>query len=322
LKIPSDFFHDSSLFACYLLAAVVILGLQIINTNHLVIADPWDIKFSEKWGSTCLLSFNLSCYDISTAIQPDPDKIGNGKFWGIWGIASDDTAIYTVDVLNHRVQKFDTNGNFIIKWGKEGSGNGEFTQPSGIAVDSQNVYVLDHSNRIQVFDKDGQFIRSLGSSGSDPSQLDNPEDIDIDSNGRIYVADSGNNRIQVYYPNNQGGIFWGTQGIGMGQFNYPQGISVPEPGHVFVADSHNNRIQYFILSDVCPQGSTIVQTGVCFVREWGKSGSGDGQFKRPADITVSNNVVYVVDANNNRMQLFTKEGTFIKKFGSECLVKT
>jgi hypothetical protein len=227
-----------------------------------------------------------------------------------------------VDVLNHRVQKFDTNGNFILKWGKEGTGNGEFTQPSGIAVDSQNVYVLDHSNRIQVFDKDGQFIRSLGSSGSNPGQLDHPEDIEIDSSGRIYVADSGNDRIQVYFPNNQGGIVWGTQGTGIGQFNYPQGISVPEPGHVFVADSHNNRIQYFILSDVCPQGSTIVQTGVCFVREWGKSGSGDGQLKRPADITISNNVVYVVDANNNRMQLFTKEGTFIKKFGSECLVKT
>jgi len=30
----------------------------------------------------------------------------------------------------------------------------------------------------------------------------------------------------------------------------------------------------------------------------------------------------VVDGNNNRIQLFTKEGTFIKKFGSECFVKT
>lgn len=295
--------------------------------NHVAIADPWDVKFSKKWGSTCLLSSNLGCTNplSQDPLSQDPlkdDKIGDGKFWGIWGIATDGTSIYTTDVLNHRIQKFDIDGNFITKWGKEGIGNGEFTRPSGIAVDAQYVYIVDHNNRIQIFDKEGQFVSTIGSSGSDPGQLNKPEDVDIDASGRIYVADSGNNRIQVFYPNNLGGLVWGLKGTGIGQFDYPQGISVPAPGHVYVADSHNNRVQYFQLSSTCPQGTTEVQVGVCFVKEWGTAGSAEGQFKRPADISVSNEIVYVVDGNNNRIQLFTKDGTFIKKFGSECLVKT
>jgi tripartite motif-containing protein 71 len=51
------------------------------------------------------------------------------------------------------IQKFHSNGNFITKWGSEGSGNGEFDYPQDIVVDSQgNVYVADEDNqRIQVF---------------------------------------------------------------------------------------------------------------------------------------------------------------------------
>lgn len=257
----------------------------------------------------------------STA-QLATENVGDGKFWGIWGLASDDSAIYTVDVLNNRIQKFDRNGLFMNKWGSEGMGNGQFNHPSGIAADLQYVYVVDHSNRIQIFNKEGQYVNSLGASGSLPGQLNRPEDIDVDTSGHIYVADSGNHRIEVFNPNNTTGIVWGSQGTGKGQFDYPQGIAVPEPGHVYVADSHNNRIQYFQLLNNCPQGTSTVTAGVCFVKEWGKPGTADGQFDRPADVTVSDGIVYVVDANNNRIQVFTKEGTFIKKFGSECLIKT
>ena len=314
------------ILVCSLLVTVFGLSFQVILSSQIAIADPWDVEFIKKWGSTCLVSSKIGCVDplsqdpLSQAVEPD--KIGDGMFWGIWGIASDGSSIFTADVLNNRVQKFKTDGTFITKWGKEGNGNGEFTRPSGIAVDSQYVYVVDHNDRIQVFDKEGQFVMVIGSSGSDPGQLNKPEDIEVDSGGRIYVADSGNNRIQIFYPNNQGGLVWGSKGTGNGSFNYPQGISVPAEGHVYVADSNNNRVQYFQIANPCPQGTTEVQTGVCFVKAWGKSGSGDGQFKRPADISVSNDIVYVVDGNNNRIQLFTKDGTFIKKFGSECLVKT
>ena len=300
--------------------AILALSLILVFILNISNAEPWDVKFVKKWGSTCLLKSGMGC-ENSTA-QLATENVGDGKFWGIWGLASDDSAIYTVDVLNNRIQKFDRNGLFMNKWGSEGMGNGQFNHPSGIAADLQYVYVVDHSNRIQIFNKEGQYVNSLGGSGSLPGQLNRPEDIDVDTSGHIYVADSGNHRIEVFNPNNTTGIVWGSQGTGKGQFDYPQGIAVPSPGHVYVADSHNNRIQYFQLLNNCPQGTSTVTAGVCFVKEWGKRGTADGQFDRPADVTVSDGIVYVVDANNNRIQVFTKEGTFIKKFGSECLIKT
>jgi DNA-binding beta-propeller fold protein YncE len=53
-----------------------------------------------------------------------------------------------------RVQKFDTNGNFITKWGSGlGTGDGQFIDPEHLAIDSEGfVYVSDRGrNDIQVF---------------------------------------------------------------------------------------------------------------------------------------------------------------------------
>ncbi len=64
-----------------------------------------------------------------------------------------DGYVFVVDKGNNRIQKFDSNGNFITKFGSEGSGKGEFFSLKGVAVDSKgNVYVMDTGNcRIQKF---------------------------------------------------------------------------------------------------------------------------------------------------------------------------
>jgi len=69
-------------------------------------------------------------------------------------VAADSSGnVYVADTGNHRIQKFDSEGNFLAKWGEQGSGNGMFNDPEGIAVDgSGNVYVTDQSNhRVQKF---------------------------------------------------------------------------------------------------------------------------------------------------------------------------
>lgn len=50
--------------------------------------------------------------------------------------------------------------SFLKAWGYQGSDEGQFNYPSGVAVDSSgNVYVSDlHNNRIQKFTSDGKFI--------------------------------------------------------------------------------------------------------------------------------------------------------------------
>ena len=51
------------------------------------------------------------------------------------------------DTGNHRVEKFDKEGNFITQWGGFGNGKGQFNFPYGIAVDVKgSVFVVDSGN--------------------------------------------------------------------------------------------------------------------------------------------------------------------------------
>ena len=43
-----------------------------------------------------------------------------------------------------RIEKLDSNGNYLTQWGSYGGGNGQFAGPAGVAVDrSNNVYVVE-----------------------------------------------------------------------------------------------------------------------------------------------------------------------------------
>ncbi len=64
------------------------------------------------------------------------DKPGQLKYPTM--IAADNNSnIFVVDQHNHRIQKFDPEGNFITMWGKQGDQLGKFNYPYGIAIDSK-----------------------------------------------------------------------------------------------------------------------------------------------------------------------------------------
>ena len=94
---------------------------------------------------------------------------------------------------------------FINQWGSKGVANGQFIQPSGIAVDSDDdVYVADfagRSNIIQKFSNNGTFLSGFGIVGYGPGYFTSPTGMEIDSEGNLYVADFGNpnNAIQKFY---------------------------------------------------------------------------------------------------------------------------
>ena len=55
---------------------------------------------------------------------------------------------------------------------------------------------------------------------------------------------------------------------------------------------------------------------VTFITKWGSEGSEDGQFIQPWDVAVdSSDLVYVPDYGNNRIQVFTNNGSFHNKVG-------
>jgi streptogramin lyase len=69
------------------------------------------------------------------------------------------------------------------------------------------------------------------------------------------------------------------------------------------------------IDSLLPQKAAAVneQLNYSFVRKWGSFGTGPGQFNRPHDIAIDNTGnIYVSDRDNNRIQKFTHNGTFIK----------
>jgi tripartite motif-containing protein 71 len=143
---------------------------------------------------------------------------GNGQFdfeflAKFIGITTDNAGnVYVVDGFNDRIQKFTSNGTFVTKWGQSGEGNGEFIQPTGIAIDKAgNVYVADigistgvgdlrdqNTTRIQKFTSNGTFVTKWGQYGEGNGQFSIPLGVAVDSKGLIYIADYLNSRIQEF----------------------------------------------------------------------------------------------------------------------------
>jgi sugar lactone lactonase YvrE len=194
-----------------------------------------------------------------------------------------------------------------LKWGAQGSGDGQFSNPYGVAVDRfGNVYVADtYNNRIQKFSSTGEYLTKWGSYGSEDSQFSLPNGIAVDSLGNVYVADTGNNRVQKF---SSLGVFltkWGgSMGTGDGQFQNPCALAVDSSGNVYVADSGNCRVQKFSSSGA-------------YLSQWGGSGVGDGQFNQPCGVAVdSADIVYVADTQNRRVQKFSSSGGYLTQWGS------
>lgn len=65
---------------------------------------------------------------------------------------------------------------FAGEWGTEGSGPGQFQNPTGIATGTAGeIYVADYdNNRIQKFDLEGKFLDEWGGEGSEGGQFFGP----------------------------------------------------------------------------------------------------------------------------------------------------
>jgi len=88
---------------------------------------------------------------------------GPGKFHGPEGLCFDEKGyIYIVDSGNHRVQKFDINGRFILKFGSKGKYEGQLSNPTDVVFRKGMLYVTDTGNRrIACYDDSGNFIENL-----------------------------------------------------------------------------------------------------------------------------------------------------------------
>src|SRR5690606_10725689 len=90
----------------------------------------------------------------------------DGQFNHPYGLTADAAGnIYVADsnflpaYTNDRIQKFDSDGNYLGQWGSEGTGNGQFTTPAGVAASGASIYVTEYGgHRVQRFGQTGAVL--------------------------------------------------------------------------------------------------------------------------------------------------------------------
>jgi len=187
------------------------------------------------------------------------------------------------------------------------------------------------------FDSSGKLVKSFGA-----GMLIFPHGIHVDRDGNIWVTDGQDNA-----PVPQRGAGGGGGGRGRGEapsgpigprpgatignqvfkfspdgkvlltlgkpggaaapdyFYQPNDVVTAPNGDIFVAEGHgagNNRILKFD------------KTGK-FIKEWGKLGSGPGEFDQPHALAFDGQGrLFVGDRNNNRVQVFDQDGKYITEY--------
>jgi tripartite motif-containing protein 71 len=88
---------------------------------------------------------------------------------------------------NDRIQKFSPTGVPLAQWGGHGGGRGQFSNPTGLAVDSQgNVFVVDSGNgRIQELSPTGQYVAQWDAPSGG---LRFTSKVALDGHGNMYVS--------------------------------------------------------------------------------------------------------------------------------------
>ena len=171
---------------------------------------------------------------------------------------------------------------------------GQTNQAGDVFVDSANkVYITDiYNNRVLKFNSDG--------TPSTPAQitgLSQPFGVVVDSLGNIYVSDQIALKIKKFSSAGNLVSSWNTPG---------------SPGRMAIFGN------YIYVTNL--QNQTILKfdtTSGTLVKQWGSSGSGNGQFLKPFGITTDSlGYVYVADSGNARVQKFTADGVFVAKFGT------
>src|SRR5688572_25979286 len=213
------------------------------------------------------------------------------------------------------IMEFDAEGNYIKGWGGPGEGYDWPQQIHGLYIDYKgNLWVSSEragDNHILKFTRDGKFLLQIGKPGqstgnNDKVNVNRAADMHVHAKtNELFVADGYGNRRVVVFDADTGAYkrHWGAYG------NAPEdtpaaagaaagaGAAGPAP-----AGGRGGR------------GGGRGEAAAAPAPARGANAQPSPQFNLVHDVRVSNDdMVYVADRNNNRIQIFTLDGKFQKE---------
>lgn len=188
------------------------------------------------------------------------------------------------------------------KWAKLPEGE-SFGFISDLVVDDEGlVHVAQRGAEapVLVFDVGGNLVRRWGE-----EHITEIHYMAVTPKGQILLADRDAHQIL--------GFEGGEPVLALGRrnwpeldkpFNHPTGASMAADGEIYVSDGYGNSCVHRFAAD----GALI--------RTWGGRGGGPGQFTTPHAVWVDRfDRVLVADRENNRVQVFDREGEFVEEWG-------
>lgn len=176
--------------------------------THIAVDAEGKHVYAADIGGVGSENHHVRVFDVETGKHlRDIGKRGRGK--GGLNLPRDVTVdsagnVYVVDGGNFIVQKFDSNGDFVMQFGGLGREYGRFARPKGIALDKQgNIYVSDSSHgNYQIFNPEGALLLFVGTRSTSLSRATYmlPAGLDIDEDGRVYLVDQYFRKLDIYRP--------------------------------------------------------------------------------------------------------------------------
>jgi DNA-binding beta-propeller fold protein YncE len=159
------------------------------------------------------------------------------------------------------------------------------------------------------FDANGKLVKSFGE-----GMFVFPHGITLDRDGSVWVTDGlgqDGKGHQVFKFSPDGKLLLtlgkaGGPGSGPDQFNAPSAVAIAPNGDVFIADGHGRETNARVVK--------FTKDGK-FIKTWGRKGTAPGEFDVPHTIVIDRQGrVLVGDRNNNRIQFFDQDGTFLDQW--------
>lgn len=191
---------------------------------------------------------------------------------------------------------------YHCKFGEFGVMEGQFTEPSGVAVNAQNdIIVADTNNhRIQIFDKEGRYKFHFGECGKRDGQLLYPNRVAVHrATGDVIVTErSPTHQIQVY---NQYGQF--LRKFGATILQHPRGVTVDSKGRIVVVECKVMRVLIFDM-----YGNVLQKFGCSKYLEFPNG-----------VVTNDKQEIFISDNRAHCVKVFNYEGVYLRQIGGEGL---